>query len=353
MKDVIIEEALSVLKKGGLIIYPTETCYGVGVDATNQAAVLKLLHYKRRPEGKAISIAVYDQKMAEQYVELNAEALRIYREFLPGPVTVISKSKHQVARGLEAEDGTLGIRIPDYGLALELIQKLGRPITATSANSAGKKTPYTVQDIYDNINDVQRVMIDYVMDFGELPHNPPSTVINTTKQELQIIRKGRVSLGSMSYTQVVNSEAEMIQEGEKLVAKYKNLLEDNCLLIMFNADLGAGKTHFVKGVAQALGIEDIIKSPTYSLIREYNYNLFGKDAVLAHFDAWRLEDLKELEHLGLEDYMVKGNIIAVEWAGSTQEYFERVAQRKDLYTVEVQIDYLSKDSRQVSIYEAR
>jgi len=149
-KQQVVQEAIKVLKTDGLIIYPTETCYGIGVDATSQKAVDKLLAYKKRPEGKAIAIAVSDQKMAQQYVTVNETAKNIYKNFLPGPITIISKSKNKVAKGLEAEDATLGIRIPNYSLTLEIIKKFGFPVTTTSANVSYKKTPYSSDDILKN-----------------------------------------------------------------------------------------------------------------------------------------------------------------------------------------------------------
>ncbi|MCX6704377.1 MAG: L-threonylcarbamoyladenylate synthase, partial [Candidatus Woesebacteria bacterium] len=129
-----VRVATEILKSGGLVIYPTETLYGIGADATNPKAIQKLTKYKNRPFGKPYSIAVTDQKMAEEYVELNTSAKNLYKEFLPGPLTIISKGKHKVAHGVESEDGTLGIRIPDFKLVMDIVKKLGKPITATSAN---------------------------------------------------------------------------------------------------------------------------------------------------------------------------------------------------------------------------
>src|SRR3989304_1221808 len=100
-----IDRAVKVLKTGGLVIYPTETCYGAGVDATNQKSVAKVLKYKTRREGKPLSIAVTDQKMASRYVKLNATAKNLYKQFLPGPLTVVSAGKHRVASGVESETG--------------------------------------------------------------------------------------------------------------------------------------------------------------------------------------------------------------------------------------------------------
>jgi L-threonylcarbamoyladenylate synthase len=134
VSDNCVNEAVNTLKDGGLVVYPTETVYGIGVDATNPEAVRNLTEYKNRPFGKPYSIAVTDQKMAEEYVELNSTGKNLYQEFLPGPLTVISKGKHKVAPGVESEEGTLGIRIPDYKLVFDIITKFGKPITSTSAN---------------------------------------------------------------------------------------------------------------------------------------------------------------------------------------------------------------------------
>ena len=109
-----IASAVKILQAGGLIIFPTETCYGAGVDATNPQAVNKLLAYKTRREGKPLSIAVTDKTMASKYVKLNTTAVNLYTKFLPGPLTIVSRARHQVATGIESETGTLAIRIPDY-----------------------------------------------------------------------------------------------------------------------------------------------------------------------------------------------------------------------------------------------
>ena len=122
-KENIIKEAIRVLESGGLIIFPTETCYGLGADATNPQAIKKLFQYKSRREGKPLSIAVSDPEMAKNYVEINELAENIYQNYLPGPITVISKSLKKTAPGVDSEYGTLGIRWPDYPLVLEIIKK--------------------------------------------------------------------------------------------------------------------------------------------------------------------------------------------------------------------------------------
>src|SRR3989344_3869751 len=178
--EKIVKQATQSLATGDLVIYPTETVYGVGVDATNQEAVKKLLKYKSRREGKPLSIAVTDRIMAEQYVELNDQAKKLYKRFLPGPYTIVSKGLGKLALGVESEFGTLGIRIPAYPLVLKLVEELGRPVTATSANASGEKRPYAVKDVLDRLSEKQKKLIDLVIDTGTLPTNEPSTVIDTT-----------------------------------------------------------------------------------------------------------------------------------------------------------------------------
>jgi L-threonylcarbamoyladenylate synthase len=179
-KEKIIDTVVQTLSKGGLVIFPTETTYGAGVDATNQKAVDKLLSYKTRREGKPLSIAVTDKKMAEEYVFLNNSASQMYDTFLPGPFTIISKSKGKTAQGVESEFATLGVRIPDYPLVLDFLSKFKKPMTATSANASGKRRPYKVEHLLENLSQKQKDLIDLIVDVGELKHNKPSTIIDTT-----------------------------------------------------------------------------------------------------------------------------------------------------------------------------
>ena len=124
----VIKLAVEVLKHGGLVVFPTETTYGIAADATNHKAIGKLNSYKKRPAGKPYSVAVTDENMATKYVNLNNTARNIYQEFLPGPVTIISKGKNKLAKGVESETGTLGIRISSYPLVSQIVKNSGFPL---------------------------------------------------------------------------------------------------------------------------------------------------------------------------------------------------------------------------------
>lgn len=349
----VINKAVEILNNGGLIIYPTETCYGVGVDATNANAVIKLLEYKRRPEGKAISIAVDSIEMAKKYVDINDEAKALYKKFLPGPVTIVSKSTGKLPYGLESENKTLGIRIPNHEIPIEIIKKLGKPITATSANSSGRKTPYTIVDILDNITMKQKSMVDLILDAGDLPHNPPSTVIDTVNDSMKILRFGDVNLGTLITTEDVDSSLDMQKQGRKLIKNYKNILAEKAVLLMFNADLGAGKTQFIKGVAKELGIKEIVNSPTFTMLKEYDYNYENREGKLIHIDAWRLESIEEMDAFQLQQYFIANNVIAIEWAGMAKEYLETISENSNVVKIYIDIRYTDLNKRVLRVYEKK
>ena len=341
----LIKIATEVLNSGGLVIYPTETCYGVGVDATNSEAIKNVLEYKRRPEGKAISIAVNNKRMANEFVEITENAEMIFKNFLPGPITVVCKSKGMLDKRLEAENGSLGIRIPNNQIVLNLITMLKKPITSTSANTAGKKTPYSIDDILTNISERQKRLVGLIIDAGELPHNPPSTVIDTTSDILKVYRKGQINPTNLKLIASIttNSEEETIEFGESFVKKY--LLNNN--LILLNGELGAGKTHLVKGIAKGVGITQIIKSPTYNYLNEYK--LQDRDKKLIHLDAWRIVSKEDLNALGFYQWFDSNNIIFIEWptviSNLDEEIFERIKY------LNIEFVKLEDNRREIKLYE--
>jgi L-threonylcarbamoyladenylate synthase len=313
----VIAAAVNVLQAGGLVIFPTETTYGAGVNALNQAGVDKLLAYKARREGKPLSIAVTDLAMAEKFVNVNESAKNIYARFLPGPVTVVSESKHTVAKGVESEYGTVGVRIPAYPLVLEMVTKLGAPITATSANGSGAKRPYTIQDIFDDLSEKQKSLIDLVIDAGTLPPNPPSTVIDTTLSTPVVFRQGQLEVAQKPADNrqifISKSEQETKDIAKRFMLKYWNELKETGLVIGLNGSLGAGKTIFTKGIAEFLQITDTLTSPTYVYLLDYAYERHSIKGELHHLDLWRLEKPELLAQLELPKLFGPNQVVVIEW----------------------------------------
>lgn len=334
---------INTLNSGGIVIFPCETVYGVAVDSLNSEAVKKLNAYKKRPFGKPYAIMVSSRNMAEDYVEINETAANLYDKFLPGPLTVISKSKSNVAKGIESEVKTLGIRIPDYPKLLKVIEEFGRPIVATSANASYQKRPYKISDVLDNISEKQKRLIDLIIDVGELPHNEPSTVIDTTLDEPTTLRQGDIKLKDKN--EVYSRSGENTQNvAKELWQKNEDYFTKRAIIFALEGQMGAGKTQFVKGLAKAMGIKEKVISPSYDLL--CSYNLKTKSNSLIHIDTWRMLD-PEQEFKGLEvkKLVDDKNVIAVEWADrilkSIKEYSD------DAIIIWVKIEYGKNDNDRI------
>jgi L-threonylcarbamoyladenylate synthase len=348
--DDTISEAIRVLKNGGIVIYPTETVYGIGVDATNQDAVNKLLKYKSRREGKPLSIAVDSKEMASKYVDINDAADNLYDTLLPGPVTIVSKSLGRVAKGVESEHFTIGVRIPDYPLIVDILRGFGKPITATSANASYQKRPYKISDILDNISNKQKELIDLIIDVGELPKNDPSTVVDTTMNDLKVLRQGKAKLTSIS--EHISTSPEQTQEiGAELVGRYSQYFGYKSLVLALKGELGAGKTEMTKGIAKQLGIQEHISSPTYTLENIYkipaveNSFLESKKISLIHMDTWRIYSSEELEALDFYNQVDDCNVFVIEWADKIIDVLEKISS--ETIIVWVEIDYSNKENQRL------
>lgn len=351
----VIEKTCAVLAAGGLVIFPTETTYGAGVDATNQSGVDKLLTYKSRREGKPLSIAVTDQAMAEKYVELNDQARALYKQFLPGPVTVVSKSKDTVAVGVGSEFGTVGVRIPDYELMLNILKTYDKPITATSANGSGQKRPYSLQDIFDNISDKQKSLIDLVLDAGTLPENPPSTVIDTTLSAPVTLRSGSVALEAASsddHQLTSRSEAETKSIAGRILLKHWDKVGKTGVVIGLDGPLGAGKTVFTKGIAEFLQISDTLTSPTYTYIEEYDFTRHSTSGKLYHLDMWKVDSAEVFEKLEIPQTIKPNTVMVLEWWSQVAEYLRAFLQENGVPLIQVEIaETQTPEERKISIKE--
>lgn len=174
-----IDMAVRVLRRDGLVVYPTETVYGLGADALSESAVLKVYEAKGRPLSIPISIAVSDMDMLDAVAVVDDAARAFIERFLPGPVTIILPAKSCLPEILTGGTGLIGIRWPDHEVALAIIARLDSPITATSANVSSESPPTRPEDVY--------IYNDYLVDGGELP-GTPSTVVDLTTR--RILRRG-------------------------------------------------------------------------------------------------------------------------------------------------------------------
>ena len=190
LEDLEIEYVARILNEGGLIVYPTETVYGLGADATSEAALEKLWAFKGERGDKPVLVAVADLAMAEKYVNLTNLGRKIAQKYWPGPVAIVASSKNEVAKKAQGQTETLGLRNPDNKVMLEVIRTLGKPITSTSANISGGLTARSLSEFLATMPEDRQKLIDLFIDAGELPKNLPSTIVDTTEEKIKILRQG-------------------------------------------------------------------------------------------------------------------------------------------------------------------
>jgi L-threonylcarbamoyladenylate synthase len=184
-----LEESVNILKEGGIILHPTDTVYGLAVDATNENAIKKLFELKQRP-AKAVIMVVRDLIQAEEYVEINNDARTLAEKFWPGALTLVLPKKKTVPDILSAGLANIGIRIPDHPVTNSLSAAYENPYTSTSANLSGGPTSYKIEDALPQL-DIN--LIDLVINAGPLPEVPPSMVIDLTTDLPRILRQGSIS----------------------------------------------------------------------------------------------------------------------------------------------------------------
>ncbi len=177
-----LDDAAAALADGDLVVYPTETVYGLGADATDADAVERVFDAKGRDRDKPVSLAVPDIETALEYTAPTADERAFMHEFLPGPVTVLVDRKETVPDVLTAGDESVGVRVPDHDHALELLDAF-HPITATSANVSGTGS---VREL-DELGDPIRAAATVLFDGGRTPGGG-STVVDIETGE--IVRRG-------------------------------------------------------------------------------------------------------------------------------------------------------------------
>lgn len=189
-----VQKTIEVLKKGGLVVYPTETVYGLGVDATSEKALEKLWQFKGERGDKPVLVAVSDMAMAGKYVDFSDLGKKVVQKYWPGAVAIVAVSKNMVAKKAQSESKNLGLRNPDNKDILEIISVFGKPITSTSANISGAMTARSLVEFLSTVPSERQELIDLFIDAGELPLRQPSTIVDTTGEEIKILRQGEVEV---------------------------------------------------------------------------------------------------------------------------------------------------------------
>jgi L-threonylcarbamoyladenylate synthase len=182
-----IQAAAEIIQKGGLVAFPTETVYGLGADALNADAVLRLFEAKKRPLDNPAIVHIAD--ISEVYplvTEVPKKAELLMKQFWPGPLTLLFKHSNKVPNASVAGLDTIAIRMPKHKIALALIRQSRRPVAAPSANLAGKPSPTTAQHVYEDLNG----RIDAIIDGGATAIGVESTVVDLSVDPPMLLRPG-------------------------------------------------------------------------------------------------------------------------------------------------------------------
>jgi L-threonylcarbamoyladenylate synthase len=174
-----------------IFVYPTETCYGLGCDATQESLVKRIYEIKKRDSSKFLSWIVKDIAMAEQYVTFSKKELALAENFWPGSFTLVLPRKKSVA--IPGNHNTIALRVSAHPIATAISSTLGKPIIATSANLSGNGECYDVDTLCEQFS-TGGERPDGIIDVGTLPHTQPTTVARVRGDEVEIIRQGEITL---------------------------------------------------------------------------------------------------------------------------------------------------------------
>lgn len=195
MKKVSLDEgavkiAVEVLKNSGIVMHPTETCYGLAVDVFNEKALEKLYRVKGMERNKPLSVLVDSLEMAQEYGEFSEKALELATKYWPGPLAIIVPRKN-LPKFFNIDDGFVSFRVSSDKFCLEMVKKFGRPVTTTSANRGGLLQLYSAEDLESVFGDFAKEL-DLIVDGGKITENKPSTIVKVEGDNITVIRQGEI-----------------------------------------------------------------------------------------------------------------------------------------------------------------
>ena len=189
-----VEIAVSALRRGGIVAFPTDTYYGLGADVFDEHAVERVLEAKGRPSSSPLPVLLADAAdVAKLCLKPPPELARLAEAFWPGPLTVVAPALDGVAQGVTAGRGTVGVRVPDHDVPRSIARRLGSPITGTSANISGNGPHKTGVAVEDDLGD----SVDYVVPGDCGTHGAASTVVDLSGDSPVVLRAGAISLADL------------------------------------------------------------------------------------------------------------------------------------------------------------
>jgi L-threonylcarbamoyladenylate synthase len=186
-----LDLAVTHLRQGGIVAFPTETYYGLAVDPDCAAAVTKLYMVKNRQRDKPLLLLIEKEEQLETVVqEVPPVYWPLIKKYWPGPLTLVFQAKTTLSQQVTGNTGTVGVRISPHPIALELVRRMGKPITATSANISGLSPARSAQEVFEMLGD----KVDYIVDGGQTEAGFCSTILGVQNGKLTLLRRGQIDL---------------------------------------------------------------------------------------------------------------------------------------------------------------
>ena len=186
----IIQHAATIIRNGGLIAFPTETVYGLGVDGTASDAIRRIYQAKGRPASKPVLVLIDDLVWLDQLtLDISDRAYSLMDSFWPGPLTLVLSKGDSIPYIATGGLDTIAVRIPNHRVPLAIVDELGLPITGTSANLSGQPDLMTIEAVETKLGN----QLDGVLKCGPSPLGIPSTVVDVSKNEVTILREGAIT----------------------------------------------------------------------------------------------------------------------------------------------------------------
>ncbi len=245
-----LAKASNIIKSGGLVVFPTETVYGLGADGTNASAAKKIFAAKGRPSDNPLIIHISDPTDAEKYTYTTPLYYKLVNAFMPGPLTVILQSKECIPLATRASLPTVAVRCPENKIARELIRLSGVPIAAPSANLSGSPSPTSVSHVIDDMQG----RVDMIIDGGDCDFGLESTIVKIENDDsLTLLRPGKITpeeLSTLAPLTIAPAVMDKLREGEVALSpgmKYRHYAP-KAPLILFDGKPNA-LANYIKNTA--------------------------------------------------------------------------------------------------------
>lgn len=229
-----------IIKKGGLVLFPTETVYGIGANGLDNEAVKKIFLAKGRAQDNPLILHISDMSMLDGLVkDISELEYKLMNAFWPGPFTIVLNKKEGIAEEATCGGNTVGVRMPSNKIAHELIKRAGVPIAAPSANISGKPSGTNVDDIMQELNG----KVDYIIDGGESAIGLESTVVRVINNEVKILRPGKITREDIekviNKVEIDRHVMEQLEDGEKVLSpgmKYRHYAPTTHCKLIYSDD---------------------------------------------------------------------------------------------------------------------